>query len=131
VLSVQHGASTLPDKYFVIFPAMHVAEIHLATGFQNIVWDVLEKSDKKLFEKMKQVAFEKFSDKIKKHETEAVGFMKERKAVTQFVKKDLLLTPAVQKIEKAIEQECTKLFYSLFSIFVSKKGNIDSGDRAD
>ncbi len=36
---VQHGASTLPDEAFHHFPASGAAEIHLATGFQNILYD--------------------------------------------------------------------------------------------
>ncbi|HEY7525240.1 MAG TPA: class II fructose-bisphosphate aldolase [Candidatus Limnocylindria bacterium] len=36
---VQHGASTLPDEAFHHFPAATAAEIHLATGFQNILYD--------------------------------------------------------------------------------------------
>jgi fructose/tagatose bisphosphate aldolase len=37
--AVQHGASTLPNEAFDRFPATGTAEIHLATGFQNIVYD--------------------------------------------------------------------------------------------
>ena len=36
---VQHGASTLPDAAFHNFPANGTAEIHLATGFQNLLYD--------------------------------------------------------------------------------------------
>jgi fructose/tagatose bisphosphate aldolase len=36
---VQHGASTLPEEAFHHFPASGTAEIHLATGFQNILYD--------------------------------------------------------------------------------------------
>ena len=36
---VQHGASTLPDEAFDHFPDTGTAEIHLATGFQNILYD--------------------------------------------------------------------------------------------
>jgi len=36
---VQHGASTLPDQAFNHFPDNGTAEIHLATGFQNILYD--------------------------------------------------------------------------------------------
>ena len=36
---VQHGASTLPEDAFHHFPANGTAEIHLATGFQNILYD--------------------------------------------------------------------------------------------
>jgi len=131
VLSVQHGASTLPEHYFPLFPAMHVAEIHLATGFQNIVWDVLEKEDNQLYQKMKKIILEKFADKVAKYKTEALGLAKERKRVTEFVKRDLLLSPAVEAVEKALEQEFMKIFYSLYNIFLSKSGEVQSGDRVD
>ena len=36
---VQHGASTLPEEAFHHFPANGTAEIHLATGLQNILYD--------------------------------------------------------------------------------------------
>jgi fructose/tagatose bisphosphate aldolase len=38
---VQHGASTLPDSAFHNFPKREVAEIHLATNFQNMLYDHL------------------------------------------------------------------------------------------
>jgi len=37
--AVQHGASTLPDELFHKFPTVETAEIHLATGFQNSLYD--------------------------------------------------------------------------------------------
>ena len=37
--AVQHGASTLPDELFHRFPAVETAEIHLATGFQNLLYE--------------------------------------------------------------------------------------------
>ena len=37
--AVQHGASTLPDVLFHRFPEVETAEIHLATGFQNSLYD--------------------------------------------------------------------------------------------
>jgi fructose/tagatose bisphosphate aldolase len=36
---VQHGASTLPDEAFDMFPKTGTSEVHLATGFQNIMYD--------------------------------------------------------------------------------------------
>lgn len=36
---VQHGASTLPDNAFDMFPKSGASEVHLATGFQNIIYD--------------------------------------------------------------------------------------------
>lgn len=37
--AVQHGASTLPEEAFDHFPRRECAEIHLATGFQNMLYD--------------------------------------------------------------------------------------------
>ncbi|MEY3701927.1 MAG: hypothetical protein RI891_1219, partial [Gemmatimonadota bacterium] len=39
--AVQHGASTLPDGAFHHFPRTETSEIHLATGFQNMLYDHL------------------------------------------------------------------------------------------
>ncbi|RMG93873.1 MAG: aldolase [Chloroflexi bacterium] len=39
--AVQHGASTLPPTAFNKFPEVGTVEIHLATGFQNIIYDLL------------------------------------------------------------------------------------------
>ena len=37
--AVQHGASTLPSGLFNKFPELETAEIHLATDFQNMIYD--------------------------------------------------------------------------------------------
>ena len=37
--AVQHGASTLPEDYFHLFPENDCVEVHLATGFQNFIYD--------------------------------------------------------------------------------------------
>lgn len=42
--AVQHGASTLPPNAFSKFPEVGTVEIHLATNFQNIVFDNLPDS---------------------------------------------------------------------------------------
>ncbi len=39
--AVQHGASTLTDDAFDHFPKTETAEIHLATGFQNMMYDLM------------------------------------------------------------------------------------------
>jgi fructose/tagatose bisphosphate aldolase len=36
---VQHGASTLPDDDFHLFRKREASEVHLATGFQNMIYD--------------------------------------------------------------------------------------------
>jgi fructose-bisphosphate aldolase class II len=42
--AVQHGASTLPDGAFNNFPKRETCEIHLATNFQNMLYDALPPS---------------------------------------------------------------------------------------
>jgi hypothetical protein len=37
--AVQHGASTLPQDLFHKFPQVETSEIHLATNFQNMIYD--------------------------------------------------------------------------------------------
>jgi|SRR5690606_4603434 len=37
--AVQHGASTLPDSAFNLFAEANACEVHLATGFQNIIFE--------------------------------------------------------------------------------------------
>jgi fructose-bisphosphate aldolase class II len=42
--AVQHGASTLPDGAFNNFPKRETCEIHLATNFQNMLYDAIPAS---------------------------------------------------------------------------------------
>jgi len=44
---VQHGASTLPTSLFHKFPEVNTLEIHLATGFQNIIFTHMSDSLRK------------------------------------------------------------------------------------
>jgi fructose/tagatose bisphosphate aldolase len=39
--AVQHGASTLPDEMFHRFVEVETAEIHLATNFQTMIYDMI------------------------------------------------------------------------------------------
>jgi fructose/tagatose bisphosphate aldolase len=39
--AVQHGASTLPESAFSKFAEATACEVHLATGFQNLVYDLM------------------------------------------------------------------------------------------
>jgi fructose/tagatose bisphosphate aldolase len=42
--AVQHGASTLPEEAFDKFPAENAIEVHLATAFQNMMYDDMPES---------------------------------------------------------------------------------------
>jgi len=67
--AVQHGASTLPNEAFDRFPAMGTAEIHLATGFQNIIYDS-SNFPKDLKEKIYEYITTQLKDEWKEKDTE-------------------------------------------------------------
>jgi len=76
--AVQHGASTLPDELFHRFPAVETAEIHLATGFQNLTMDH-EAFPTELMQEMRAFAGATFADERKAGESEIQFFYKTRK----------------------------------------------------
>lgn len=76
--AVQHGASTLPDEAFDRFPAVGTAEIHLATGFQNIIYDS-RAFPKNLKEKMYEFMKTEFKSEWKDKDTEEQFIYKTRK----------------------------------------------------
>ena len=78
--AVQHGASMLPDELFHRFPTVDTAEIHLATGFQNIMLDhSVFPSD--LLAEMRSYADRDLADERKAGETDSQFFYKTRKKV--------------------------------------------------
>jgi len=76
--AVQHGASTLPLELFGHFPDHDCAEIHLATDFQNMVYDhpALPLPLKREVERW---VFDHFGDQRKRGETESQFLYKNRK----------------------------------------------------
>ncbi len=76
--AVQHGASTLPDELFHRFPEVDTAEIHLATGFQNLLMDH-PKFPAALLKEMHAYADRDLADERKQGETDIQFFYKTRK----------------------------------------------------
>ncbi len=76
--TVQHGASTLPDEMFHKFKEHGAVEVHLATGFQNLIFDhpLLPYDLKtKVYDFLKS----NFSNEMKEGETEEQFYYKVRK----------------------------------------------------
>ncbi len=74
--TVQHGASTLPDELFDKFPENNCCEIHLATGFQNIMYDLIPEDFKnEIYNWIK----ENLKNEWKEGQTEAQFIYKTRK----------------------------------------------------
>lgn len=76
--AVQHGASTLPDEAFDRFPQTTTAEIHLATGFQNIIYDSKD-FPSGLRDRIYHYIKENFSKERKEGQTEEQFIYKTRK----------------------------------------------------
>ena len=76
--AVQHGASTLPDEAFNLFAEANACEVHLATGFQNIIFE-----SEALPEDLRQATYDWLSanraQERKDGETDAQFFYKTRK----------------------------------------------------
>ena len=110
--AVQHGASTLPNEAFDRFPAIGTAEIHLATGFQNIIYDspnLPEVLRKQIYDYLKiNMAVER-----KETDTEEQFLYKTRKKGFGPFKKELWHLPV--ETLTAIGQELENQFSFLFT----------------
>jgi fructose/tagatose bisphosphate aldolase len=64
--TVQHGASTLPENAFSLFPENNAVEVHLATAYQNVLLKHVFEGDKKF-----QSTFEQFITDTQRKEWKA------------------------------------------------------------
>lgn len=108
---VQHGASTLPDEAFHIFPKRGTAEVHLATGFQNMIYD-----SKNVPEELKEDIYQYLRDNLsaekKDGETDEQFIYKTRKKGFGPFKKQLWDLPVENKVK--LSQELEDRFDYLF-----------------
>jgi len=112
--AVQHGASTLPDEAFDRFPAMGTAEIHLATGFQNIIYDS-SNFPKDLKEKIYDHLKNEMKSEWKEKDTEEQFIYKTRKKGFGPFKLEMWNLPAQtrNKLGAELEKQFTFLFDKL------------------
>jgi fructose/tagatose bisphosphate aldolase len=109
---VQHGASTLPAELFDHFPKVDTLEIHLATEFQNMIFDN-EKFPQDLKKKIYDYLFEKCKDERKPSDTDQQFIYKTRKKALGVFKKDLWSLPS--EVKNSISSQLEKKFEFLFS----------------
>ncbi len=107
--AVQHGASTLPDELFDKFHQVGTSEIHLATGFQNIIFDHLPED---LRNEMYKYIKEEFKDQWKEGMTEEQFIYKTRKRVFGPFKQKLWTLP--DEIKERVLDALDKKFRLLF-----------------
>jgi fructose/tagatose bisphosphate aldolase len=86
--AVQHGASTLPDELFHRFPQVETAEIHLATGFQNSLYEH-PAFPAELYARIEAFCFENCADERKAGETDTQFVYKTRKKALGTFKREL------------------------------------------
>jgi len=112
--AVQHGASTLPDEAFDRFPAMGTAEIHLATGFQNIIYDS-SNFPQNLKEKIYEYCKNEMKNEWKEKDTEEQFIYKTRKKGFGPFKLEMWHLPAEtrNKLGAELEKQFTFLFDKL------------------
>ncbi len=108
---VQHGASTLPAELFDKFPKVETAEIHLATEFQNMIFDSpLFPED--LRNEIKEYLFKNCLTEKKETDTEQQFIYKTRKKAFGPFKQKIWALP--QTIRDTISSELEKKFSFLF-----------------
>ena len=110
--AVQHGASTLPKDAFNRFLEAECAEIHLATQFQNIVYDFLSSSLKK---EIYAWLHKNYASEKKDAQSDDQFIYKTRKKAFGPFKKSIYLLPRdlKDKISSALEEEFSFLFDKL------------------
>ena len=112
--AVQHGASTLPDEAFHHFPEIGTAEVHLATGFQNIIYES-KYFPQELLDRINKGLFEKYSNEKKQDETDEQFLYKTRKKSFGDFKKEMWNIPesAIKGIREELESRFSLLFEKL------------------
>lgn len=112
--AVQHGASTLPQTAFGNFPSVETAEIHLATNFQNLLYEHPSLPGE-LRERMYDHCRTSFPEERKPKDTEEQFIYKARKKALGAFKRDLWELPEETRaaIRATLQQQFDFLFRQL------------------
>jgi fructose/tagatose bisphosphate aldolase len=110
--AVQHGASTLPDTAFHNFPKRETAEIHLATNFQNMLFDNIPTA---LRDEIYEWLRENAKDERKASDTDEQFFYKTRKKAIGPFKRRFWDLPddSKSRLAKAYDEKFGFLFQQL------------------
>jgi fructose/tagatose bisphosphate aldolase len=109
--AVQHGASTLPSNAFGNFPRVETCEIHLATNFQNIVFDH-PRLPEDLKRELREWTSENAQSERKPSDTEEQFYYKARKRAIGPFKRRMWDLP--EDVRAAIAADLEKTFAFLF-----------------
>lgn len=109
--AVQHGASTLPPEAFHKFVECGTAEVHLATAFQNMIYESEHFPDE-LKRRMYEWLRVNLANEVKQGQTEEQFIYKTRKKALGSFKKEIMGLP--QQTRNAIATEIEAKFDFLF-----------------
>jgi fructose/tagatose bisphosphate aldolase len=112
--AVQHGASTLPDQAFGLFPQVGTVEVHLATGFQNLIYES-PYFPKKLLDEIYNHLLDKYVSEWKPGQTQEQFLYKTRKKAFGDFKKEMWGLPEenLTGIREALEERFDLIFHRL------------------
>ena len=110
--AVQHSASTLPDELFHHFPAVETAEIHLATGFQNTLFEH-PAFPAELHREIEAWVFANAADERKPDQTDQQFVYTTRKKAIGPLKRQLWDLPTKDEILSAQSRKVAFLFTEL------------------
>ena len=110
--TVQHGASTLPDELFHKFREVETIEIHLATGFQNALYEH-EAFPRELHEQIEQWCFVNALDERKGDQTDQQFVYTTRKKALGPFKRQLWDLETKDEILGAQARKIAFLFHEL------------------
>jgi hypothetical protein len=122
--AVQHGASTLPPEAFHKFAECETAEVHLATEFQNMIYESMHfpaDLKKKMYGWLKTNA----ANEAKQGETEEQFLYKTRKRALGPFKKGIMSLPQKTRENMAAEIEVK------FDFLFKQLGAVDKMDLVD
>ncbi|MEE8204556.1 MAG: class II fructose-bisphosphate aldolase, partial [Dehalococcoidales bacterium] len=108
--AVQHGASTLPEKTFNLLARAGALEVHLATGFQNLIYDS-PYFPRELLDEIYRHLLDKYSSGRKEGQTEQQFLYKTRKKAFGDFKQQMWGLPEenLGKIREALENQFASL----------------------
>ncbi len=110
--TVQHGASTLPDEMFHHFRDVETAEIHLATGFQNLLYEH-PAFPRELHEQIEAWCFANALDERKSDQTDQQFVYTTRKKALGPFKRELWELASKEEILAAQSRKIGYLFHEL------------------
>lgn len=110
--AVQHGASTLPEEAFTRFSEAGALEVHLATNFQNMLYDRIPEA---LEQEIHAYLEENHADERKPDQTDEQFFYKTRKRAIGPFKEQLWNLPkdVLNQVESAWDEQFNLLFKRL------------------